>query len=76
MLDKLDRLDVTVGTVEQFQGEEREVIISTAIYTMTLTKLVVLDFLVRNPRKFNVGITLARSVLFIVGNPHIICKVS
>ncbi|KAM7269280.1 hypothetical protein ACFE04_024777 [Oxalis oulophora] len=68
---------VKVGSVEQFQGQEREVIIvSTVRSTMNsnkLNKIHSLGFL-SNPRRFNVAITRAKSLLIIVGNPHVICQ--
>lgn len=69
--------DIKVGTVEQFQGQEKEVIvISTVRSTIKhndFDKIHCLGFL-SNPRRFNVAITRARSLLILIGNPHIICK--
>ncbi|KAM7261923.1 hypothetical protein ACFE04_021000 [Oxalis oulophora] len=74
---------VKVGTMEQFQGQEREVIIvSTVRSTMNVRstmklnkfdKIHSLGFL-SNPRRFNVAITRAKSLLIIVGNPHVVCQ--
>lgn len=70
--------EVKVGTVEAFQGQEREVIIISTVRSTIkhneTDKRHCLGFL-SNPRRFNVAITRARSLLFAIGNPHIICKV-
>lgn len=70
--------DIKVGSVEQFQGQEREVIIVSTVRSTVkhneFDRIYSLGFL-RNPRRFNVVITRARSLLIIVGNPHVICKV-
>lgn len=75
--DKLDMPDVKVGSVEQFQGQERQVIIISTVRSTVkhneFDRLHYLGFL-SNPRRFNVAITRARSLLIIIGNPHIISK--
>ncbi|CAI9262711.1 unnamed protein product [Lactuca saligna] len=69
--------DIKVGTVESFQGQEREVIIISTVRSTIkhneTDKRHCLGFL-SNPRRFNVAITRARSLLIAIGNPHIICK--
>ncbi|KAL8205981.1 hypothetical protein R6Q57_009532 [Mikania cordata] len=69
--------EIKVGTVESFQGQEREVIIVSTVRSTIkhdeTDKRHCLGFL-SNPRRFNVAITRARSLLIAVGNPHIICK--
>ncbi|KAK1421680.1 hypothetical protein QVD17_24209 [Tagetes erecta] len=69
--------DIKVGTVESFQGQEREVIIVSTVRSTIkhneTDKRHCLGFL-SNPRRFNVAITRARSLLIAIGNPHIICK--
>ncbi|KAK9086893.1 hypothetical protein Syun_029287 [Stephania yunnanensis] len=75
--DTLDMPDVKVGSVEQFQGQEREVmIISTVRSTIKHNEFDRLHYLgfLSNPRRFNVAVTRAKSLLIIVGNPHIISK--
>ncbi|KAL3516226.1 hypothetical protein ACH5RR_023128 [Cinchona calisaya] len=68
---------IKVGSVEQFQGQEKEVIIiSTVRSTLRHNehdKTYSLGFL-SNPRRFNVAVTRAKSLLLVVGNPHIIIK--
>merc|ERR1712240_912185 len=65
----------TVGSTEEFQGQERKVIIvstvrSTPEYVNTDNQYR-LGFLA-NPKRFNVAITRAKALLIIVGNPHIL----
>ncbi|KAK9292346.1 hypothetical protein L1049_020312 [Liquidambar formosana] len=77
VLESFDLPDVKVGSVEQFQGQEREVIIVSTVRSTVkhneFDRTYCLGFLC-NPRRFNVAITRAKSLLVIVGNPHIVCK--
>ncbi|GLT47611.1 hypothetical protein SLA2020_212970 [Shorea laevis] len=77
VLETWDLPDVKVGSVEQFQGQEREVIIVSTVRSTVKHKefdrTYCLGFL-SNPKRFNVAITRARSLLIIVGNPHIVSK--
>ncbi len=70
-------LDITIDTVERYQGSERDII----IYGFTIHKLYQLDFLTSNTfieddeiidRKLNVAMTRAREQMFLVGNPDIL----
>ncbi|KAL8485172.1 hypothetical protein ACS0TY_027463 [Phlomoides rotata] len=76
-LGHLDMPNIKVGTVEQFQGQEREVIIVSTVRSTVkhneFDKAHYLGFL-SNPRRFNVAATRAKSLLIVIGNPHIICK--
>lgn len=65
--------DVSVGTVEVFQGQEKEVIIMSAVRTRTFTHddREHIGFL-SNPRRFNVALTRARAALVVVGNPTVL----
>lgn len=77
-LESLGKTNIRVGSVEQFQGQEREVIIISTVRSTVkhneFDKAHYLGFL-SNPRRFNVAITRARSLLVVIGNPHILCKV-
>lgn len=77
-LELLEMEDVKVGSVEQFQGQEREIIIISTVRSTVkhneFDRVHQLGFL-SNHRRFNVAITRARSLLVIVGNPHVISKV-
>ncbi|XP_022719235.1 probable RNA helicase SDE3 [Durio zibethinus] len=77
VLETWDLLDIKVGSVEQFQGQEKEVIIVSTVRSTVkhneFDRTYCLGFL-SNPKRFNVAITRARSLLVIVGNPHIVCK--
>ncbi|KAJ4841105.1 putative RNA helicase sde3 [Turnera subulata] len=77
ILENWEMSDVKVGSVEQFQGQEREVIIVSTVRSTVkhnhFDKTYSLGFL-SNPKRFNVAITRAKSLLIIVGNPHIISK--
>ncbi|KAG6431076.1 hypothetical protein SASPL_109151 [Salvia splendens] len=78
-LECLGNPNVKVGSVEQFQGQEREVIIISTVRSTVkhneFDKVHYLGFL-SNPRRFNVAVTRAKSLIIIIGNPHIICKLS
>lgn len=77
-LESLDMTGIKVGSVEQFQGQERQVIIVSTVRSTIkhdeFDRTYCLGFL-SNPRRFNVAITRAISLLVIIGNPHIISKV-
>ncbi|KAJ1384376.1 P-loop containing nucleoside triphosphate hydrolase [Sesbania bispinosa] len=76
-LENLDMPDIKVGSVEQFQGQEKEVIIISTVRSTIkhneFDRVYCLGFL-SNYRRFNVALTRAISLLVIIGNPHIICK--
>ncbi|KAG9024568.1 hypothetical protein FRB95_011351 [Tulasnella sp. JGI-2019a] len=64
-----------VGSVEEYQGQEREVIILTTVRTdreqVTYDLRHTLGFLV-NPRRLNVAITRPKGLLIIVGDPLVL----
>ncbi|KAK4434783.1 putative RNA helicase SDE3 [Sesamum alatum] len=76
-LEKNGKPNIKVGSVEHFQGQEREVIIiSTVRSTIAHNEFdrVYNLGMFSNPMRFNVAITRARSLLVVIGNPHILCK--
>ncbi|KAJ3035188.1 hypothetical protein HDV00_004257 [Rhizophlyctis rosea] len=66
---------VRVGSVEEFQGQERRIIIVSTVRSTT-------DFLqhdqrhhlgfLQNPKRFNVAITRAKALLIVIGNPLVL----
>ncbi|XP_028773549.1 probable RNA helicase SDE3 [Neltuma alba] len=76
-LESIDLPEIKVGSVEQFQGQERRVIIISTVRSTIkhndFDRVHCLGFL-SNHRRFNVAITRAISLLIIIGNPHIISR--
>uniref|UniRef100_A0A3P9KYN0 RNA helicase n=1 Tax=Oryzias latipes TaxID=8090 RepID=A0A3P9KYN0_ORYLA len=72
---KLDLTHLKVGSVEEFQGQEKKIImISTVRSTSSYVKMDQ-DFntgFLSNDKRFNVAITRAKSLLIVVGNPLIL----
>ncbi|KAJ7056200.1 RNA helicase [Mycena amicta] len=66
---------ITVGSVEEFQGQERRVIIMSTVRSNT--NYVESDIrrtlgFVANPQRFNVAVTRAQALLIVVGNPDVL----
>lgn len=73
--DLKDVKDITVGSTEEFQGQERRVIIISCVRSspewLRTDQEYKLGFL-KNCKRFNVAITRAKALLIVIGNPHIL----
>jgi superfamily I DNA and/or RNA helicase len=67
--------DLKVGSVEEFQGQERCVIIISSVRSFnsfsSKERKLQIGFL-NNPKRFNVAITRAQALVIVVGNPFML----
>uniref|UniRef100_A0A673BL11 RNA helicase n=1 Tax=Sphaeramia orbicularis TaxID=375764 RepID=A0A673BL11_9TELE len=64
-----------VGSVEEFQGQERRVIMVSAVRSSPNYAQIDQQFnlgFVKNEKRFNVAVTRAKALLIVVGNPRVL----
>lgn len=67
LLWKVNLSGIKVGSVEEFQGQERLFVIISTVRSNNLGFL-------SNPKRFNVSITRAQALLIVIGNPAALCR--
>lgn len=74
---KKKRIDnLKVGSVEEFQGQERLIIIISAVRSQPSFLQTDMKFglgFLTNHKRFNVAVTRAKALLVVIGNPNVLC---
>lgn len=77
LLESTDMIMPKVGTVEEFQGQERKIILLSTVRTMgrdvKSDRTHSLGF-VKSPKRMNVAISRARAFLVIFGSPSLLVR--
>ncbi|XP_049728993.1 RNA helicase Mov10l1-like [Elephas maximus indicus] len=76
VLRSIDLMDIKVGSVEEFQGQEYMAIIISTVRSSEINfqdNKLFLGFLA-NSKRFNVAITRTKALLIVLGNPHVLAK--
>lgn len=64
-----------IGTVEEFQGQERDIVLISTVRSSTDLIKIDLKYALGfacSPKRMNVAISRARALLYICGNPHLL----
>ena len=70
-------LILQIGSVEEFQGQEKPIIIITTVRTLEEESEISKDAMrglgfLQSEKRFNVAITRAMSLLIVIGDPHLL----